>query len=184
MWGIEPIETMGIASVILDSVAGWFFCCVMSVYVIPVIFDRVVFHLPKMIQLHRSKEVMLRGIFYSVGEIILWVGILFTAYTYLYLFQPNLFFLTTRSQAAFMAWGISIAHMVYRILNFDRIIKRKFYYVAYMRHIEPRALQAYQGFIEDLDIMAVGEIMALLETELPYMHRQAAMRKQNELLNK
>ena len=190
---------IGIIAVLLDSAAAWFFCCVMSVYVLPLIIDRIVFYIPKMIKLYRAGEVFLKGTIFSVFEMFLWLAIIVGSYLYLYFFQRHLFILTTMSVAAYIAWFISITHIIYRFFNFDRVIKRGFYYVAYMRHIKPEALRKYQSFIEDLDNLDVSEIESMLKTGLPYMYnhaeeigstlkaglpymyRQAALRKFREL---
>jgi hypothetical protein len=190
---------IGIIAVLLDSAAAWFFCCVMSVYVLPLIIDRAIFYIPKMISLYRTGEVFLKGTIFSVLEMFLWLAIIVGSYLYLYFFQRHLFILTTTSVAAYIAWLITIIHLIYRFVNFDRVIKRGFYYVAYMRHIKPEALRKYQSFIEDLDDLSLEEIEKILKTGLPYMYnhadeigntlktglpymyRQAALRKFREL---
>ena len=172
---------IGVVAVLLDSAAAWFFCCVMSVYVLPLIIDRLVFYIPKMISLYRTGEVFLKGTIFSILEMFLWLSIIVGSYLYLYFFQRHLFILTTVSVAAYIAWFISIIHIAYRFVKFDRVIKRGFYYVAYMRHIKPEALSQYQSFIEDLDDLDVKEIEDMLKTEQPYMYRQASLRKFKEL---
>ena len=171
-----------ITAVLLDSAAAWFFCCVMSVYVLPLIIDRIIFYIPKMIHLYKTGEVFLKGIIFSILEIFLWSAIITGSYLYLYFFQRHLFVMTTTSFAARIAWIIAVIHVLYRLVNFDRVIKRGFYYVAYMRYIKPEALSKYQSFIEDLDDLTAEEIENKLRMEeMPYMYRQASQRKFKEL---
>jgi|GEM_PF-2554021 hypothetical protein len=175
------LEIMSVLSFILDFIAAWFFCCVMSVFIFPTILDRIVFYIPKMIQLYKNDEVFFRGIVWSVVETVFWIAIIVVSYVCFYLFAPNLFRLTTISAAAIIAWGICAFHIIYRSMHFDRTVKKTFYYVAYMRHIRPEALKEYQTFIDDLDALELHDVTGLLKKDLPYMHRQAVLRKQNEL---
>ncbi len=176
---MEALEAaLGVA---IESIAAWFFCCVMAVFVLPVILDRMVFYVPMLIRLSKDGEVYPRSVRNTVLEIVLWVAVITLVYTYLYFFQHNLFDLVTRSIPAYIAWGIGGTHIVYRVFNFDRIIKRSFYYTAYMRYITPESLRVYHQFIEDLDSLYIDDLEGLLQKRLPYMHRQAALRKQREV---
>ena len=178
---IDMLELMEVLSYSLDSVATWFFCSVMAIFIFPAILDRIVFYIPKMIKLYRNDEVFFSGIVWSIVETVFWILVIATSYTCFYFFMRNLFMLTTVSPAAFAAWIICIVHLVYRIKNFDRIVKKNFYYAVYMRHIKPESLKQYQTFIDDLDTMELDDLSALLNKDLPYMHRQAVLRKQIEL---
>jgi hypothetical protein len=178
---IDMIEVMAMFSYSLDSIAAWFFCSVISIFVFPAILDRITFYVPRMIRLYKLGEVFFNGIVWTILEIIFWTGVIVTSYVCYYVFARNLFLLTTISSAAIVAWGIGIFHIVYRTKNFDRIIKKNFYYTAYMRYIKPEALKEYQKFIDDLDSLALEEIAELLNKNLPYMHKQAVLRKQIEL---
>ena len=75
------------------------------------------------------------------------------------------------------------AHLVYRTINFDRVVKRDFYYNAYMRYIKPDTLVMYQLFLQRLDEMCVDDLEKMLRDtkSIPYIHRQAALRKKREI---
>ncbi len=173
-------ELITILGYIADTVSVWFFCSVFSIYILPLIFDRVIFFLPKMIQMAKRDEVTRKGIFATIGEIALWIGVVAAVFGYLLLWRPVLFELVTVSHPAFVAWGIGTLYFIYRVTHFDRIIKRDFYYNGYMRYITPTALNAYQRFIQDLDSLYIEDLERLLSQDLPYMHRQAVLRKQRE----
>jgi len=178
----QPSDILGAVGTLLDNVAAWFFCAVMSIYILPVVFDRITFYIPKRIQLSLRKEVYAISAVCSALDVFLWLGIVCAAYGGLFVFRRPLFVLTTTSVTAKTAWIIAALYLLFRIVRFDTAVKPGFYHVAYMRHIRPEALQAYQLFIEELDAMRLAEVDALLLTELPYMHRQAALRKRKELI--
>ena len=173
---------MAYLSVLLDSISTWLFCCVISAFVIPMILERIVFYVPALIRLSRNGEVQKKGVFLTIGEIILWTSIVFVEYLFLYHSQYNLFKLTTVSTAAVIAWVIGAINIIYRFANFSKVVKKGFYYTAYMRFIKPEALDEYQKFIRDLDDLYVDDMDALLQKDLPYMHRQAVLRKKRSLM--
>ena len=173
----EINQAMQHLSILLDSISAWLFCCVFAAFIVPLILERIVFYIPTLIHLTRTKEVQRKGIFITIGTIVLWVFILFAEYSYLYFFQHNLFVLATVSPASIIAWIIGTAVLIYRFVNFSSVIKKSFYYNAYMKFIEPKALDAYQKFIQDLDALYADDLEMLLQKKLPYMHRQAVLRK-------
>ena len=180
-------DTYGITAFVsrlLDFVSAWFFCCVISVYALPTALDRMIFYIPRMSRLYRRGEVFFAGVISSLAEALLWICVPAGAYLYLRIFQPCLYLLATESAAACLAWGMCAVHLAHRFLNFDRIVKREFYYVSYMRHIRPEALKRYQDFIGDMDTLDPGGLERLLREDLPYMYRQAALRKRRELADR
>ena len=166
----------------LDAVATWLYCCVVSAFIVPLVVERIVFYIPTLIRLAKNREVQTKGVFITIGEVVLWVSIVVGEYAYLYYYQNNLFVFTTVSPAAIFAWVIGGTTLIFRTVNFSQTVKRNFYYNAYMRFIMPEALAAYQKFIKDLDDLYVDDMDALLEKKLPYMHRQAVLRKKRSLL--
>ena len=173
----EIKQIMQYLSILLDSISAWLFCCVLAAFVVPLIIERIVFYIPTLIYLTCTKEVQMKGVFFTIGSIILWIFILLAEYSYLYFFQHNLFVLATVSPAAIIAWTIGAVALVYRFFNFSTVIKKSFYYSAYMKFIKPEALDAYQKFIQDLDALYADDLEMLLRKKLPYMHRQAVLRK-------
>ena len=180
----QPALIMRVLSVLLDSVAAWFYCCVMAVFIVPLICDRLFFFLPKLLRFARNGETYYRGVVFSVWDVILWSAIMAGAYLYLYFFQPPLFQLTTLAPPAIAAWIVGIVHAIYRTVHFDKIVKKDFYYSAYMRYIKPETLRKYQQFLQNLDDMKIGELEELLENEksLSYMYLQAVQRKKREIV--
>ena len=170
-----------ILAVIFDSSAAWFFCCVISIFILPLILDRIIFYIPKLISLSGKGEVYYRSILYTALEVLLWVSIILGLYFYLLFFQHHLFVLATSEIPALIAWQICILYLIFRYHNFDRIVKKEFYYGAYMRYIKPEALSAYKIFIEDIDSMEKDKLMELKNEPMPYMHKQALLRKTREL---
>ena len=143
----------------------------------PVIFDRLIFFIPTMIKLRRHNEVFTHGVVIISLEALLWSLIVFALYTVMYIFRPHLFELITFSVPALVAWVVFIANSTYRYAHFGRIVKRDFYYVAYMRYIQPDALENYRKFLQEIDEMRPDELNGLLSQDIPYMHRQAVIRK-------
>jgi hypothetical protein len=168
-------------SVFLDSAAAWFFCCVIAVIILPIVLDRIIFYIPKLFILSRNNEVYYRSVVLTFLEVVLWVTIIAAIYIVLYLYQPHLFALVTTDYPALVAWIICIANIVVRLKNFDRIIKRNFYYEIYMRYIKPEALSEYTKFIEELDSLDIDEIVKLTDEPMRYMHKQAVLRKLREI---
>ena len=177
---IDGLGIIATVSYVLDFITAWFYCCVMAIFILPLIIDRVVFYIPKMTRLYFNGEIFLRGVIWSILEAVLWFALVVIIYTVMYFLQPHLFTLTTTSLPAYFAWAVSVVHMIYRVMNFERVVIKNFYYVAYMRYIKPEALKDYQDFINKLDDLSLEELTGLLDGDLPYMHRQAALRKQNE----
>lgn len=171
---------VNILSILLDSAAAWFFCCVIAVFILPLILDRIFFYIPRLIRLSRNNEVYYRSIFLTTLEALLWTVIIICIYVYLYFFQNNLFLLATVKTPALIAWLITIMYIFRRLLRFDRTIKRNFYYEIYMRYIKPEALSDYLNFIEHLDTLELEDIKKLTNEPLRYMHKQAALRKLKE----
>lgn len=173
-------ELIGALGIVADTVSVWFFCSVFSIYILPLLFDRIIFFLPKTLHLAKRGEMSRKGIFSIIGEILLWVAVVVVVFGYLLLWRPELFTLVTVSTPASAAWGMGALYFIYRLASFDRIVKRDFYYNGYMRYITPTALNAYQRFIEDLDNLYIEDLEQLLTEDLPYMHRQAVLRKRRE----
>ena len=171
---------INILSIFLDSAAEWFFCCVISIFILPMVLDRIFFYIPKLVSLSRSGEVYYRSILLTSLEAILWAGIILGIYFYLYIFQHHLFVAATTGYPALVAWAITIIYIIRRFMNFDRTVKRNFYYEIYMRYIKPEAYSDYLNFIESLDNLELDEIKYLADEPLRYMHKQAALRKLKE----
>ena len=171
---------LNLLSIVLDFAATWLFCCVIAVVILPIVLDRIIFYIPKLIVLYRNKEVYFKGVVITFLEVIFWVTISASIYIYLYIFQNHLFVLATTESPAIFAWFISIIYIIRRMTNFDRTIKRNFYYEIYMRYIKPEALSEYMNFIEDLDSLELNEIKELAAKPIKYMYKQAALRKLKE----
>ena len=169
-----------ILTIVLDSAASWFFCCVISIFILPLIVDRIVFYIPRLIKLSISGEVYAKSIIFTILEVILWSGIIFGLYYYLFRFQNHLFALATTHWPALIAWQICIIYLIYRFVNFDRKIKKEFYYGAYMRYIKAEAYSEYLNFIEDIDNIDIEELKTLVNKPMSYMHKQAVLRKIKE----
>lgn len=170
-----------ILTVVLDSGAAWFFCCIVSAVIFPIVLERIIFYIPKLIMLSRNNEVYYKSVLFTVLEVVLWVGIPLVVYCYLYYFQNRLFVLSTTSIPALVAWIISILYIFRRLTNFDRTIKRDFYYDIYMRYIKPEALSEYMNFIEELDTLELDKLKELANQPIKYMHKQAVLRKLKEV---
>ena len=180
-FGLRDSEFMRIVSGITDSASAAFFCCTLGVFVLPLLLDRLVFYLPCLLRMTRSKEVQSISISQTITEIVLWIIILCATYTGLYYLRPTIFTMVSTSVVALCSWGITVINLIYRFLNFDRVIKRAFYYDAYLRYITPDALSAYKQFIADIDDLYAEKLDELLEDDLPYMHRQSVLRKRRQM---
>ena len=174
-------KALGVLTLILDSAAAWFFCCIIFVIILPIVLDRVIFYIPKLFLLSRNKEVYYRSVVITFLEVVLWVVISVGLYIVLYIYLPHLFVMVTSGVPVLIAGAICITNIVIRLVNFDRIIKRNFYYDIYMRYIKPDALSEYMQFIEDLDSLEIDEIKELAEQPMRYMHKQATLRKLKEV---
>ena len=80
-------DAMAFVSRMLGAASAGLFCCVLSVFVLPAIVDRLAFYLPRLILLYHRKEVLLRGIVRTVLEVLMWIGIPCAAYAILYVFR-------------------------------------------------------------------------------------------------
>ena len=168
-------------TVILDFGAVWLFCAIVSVIILPIILDRIMFYIPKLFLLSRNNEVYYRSVLLTFLEVVLWVCLISGIYVSLYIFLPSIFNLATIGTPAIVAWIIALANIVRRFISFDRIIKRNFYYEIYMRYIRPEALSEYMNFIEELDSLGLDEIKKLSTEPMRYMHKQAVLRKIKEV---
>ena len=168
-------------TVFLDSASAWFFCCVISIFILPLILDRIIFFIPKLIVLSKNEEVYYRSILFTSLETVLWAGAITGVYIVLFKFQPFLFGLVTDAVPALLSWVICLIFLLRRFINFDRTIKRDFYYEVYMRYIKPEALSEYMIFLEELDSLELAQIDDLATKPLRYMHKQAVLRKQKEI---
>ena len=173
-------KILSIFTVILDFGAAWFFCCIVSVVILPIVLDRIIFYIPKLFLLSRNNEVYYKSVIITLLEVIFWVVVVAGIYLCLYLFLPHLFVLSTTGTPAMVAWVICIINLVLRFSKFDRTIKRNFYYEIYMRYIKPEALSEYMNFLEDLDTLEVEAIKELSAEPMRYMHKQAVLRKLKE----
>ena len=178
---VFPERFLNVLSVILDFGAAWFFCCIISVVIFPVVLDRIIFYIPKLFMLSRNGEVYYKSIVITFLEVIFWAVISVGIYIFLYYYLHHLFVLSTLGYPALVAWAICIINIVRRMINFDRTIKRNFYYEIYMRYIKPEAYSEYTNFIEDLDSLDVDEIKKLADEPMRYMHKQAVLRKLKEV---
>ena len=167
-------------SAVVDTAAAWFVCCAIGVFIMPLLLDRLFFYLPRLYRLAKNKEVQGNSVPRTIVEILLWVVILCVIYIGMYFLKKSLFDAITSSIPALTAWGISAVYLIYRVVHFDQMGKREFYYNAYMRYITPEALAEYQHFIEDIDLLYIDDLDALLTRDLPYMHRQAVLRKRRQ----
>ena len=165
----------------VDSAAAWFFCCTIGVFILPLLMERIVFYLPLLYRLTKTKEVYARSLWFTMGEIILWTLVISGVYTGLYFLDKSVFRWVTVSPPALLAWVTTVGYILLRTIRFDKTVKRSFYYNAYMRFITPDALGAYQSFIEDVDNMDLDALQTQLSKELPYMHRQAVLRKHRQM---
>ena len=169
-------------SLVIESMGIWFFCTVVVLYILPTIIDRLIFYIPHMLRLYRRGEVYFRGSVWSALEILLWLAVLGLVYGGLYWLDRPLLWRMLWSIPALLGWLLGVVYTIFRIRNFESLVKREFYYAAYMRHIRPEALKRYQDFLAELDDLDESELWALLRQEgLPYMHRQAALRRLRRL---
>ena len=182
-FNLKDVLFLRLASASVDAASSWFFCCTIGVFLFPLLLDRLVFYLPRLSYLTRTGEVQSRSVPYTVLEIALWTFVISVIYVGMYFLNPYVFQMITVSASAKVAWAITIFHLMYRTFYFDKIVKRNFYYNAYMRYITPKALSEYQRFIEDVDDLYIDDLTVLLEKELPYMHRQAVLRKYRQVVS-
>ena len=174
-------DAMALVSRVLSAASAGLFCCVLSVFVLPAIVDRLAFYLPRLILLHHRKEVLLRGIVRTVLEVLMWIGIPCAAYAILYVFRPALFRYALTSIPARIAWVIGAVHLLLRSMQFERVILPQFYTSTYLRCTTPQAMQAYRRFLTELNALSASAVEDLLNTRLPYLQRQAAQKKLMEL---
>ena len=170
-----------IASTVFEGLSAFLFCCVIIFFAVPTIIDRIAFYIPRMILYTHRGEVSAKGIWYNVGEMMLWLTILVGFYTFFFFFQPRLFALVTVSVPAIAAWALGAIYLLNRVMNYRRAARGDYYQVSYRRFMTPATLEAYQDFITSLDRMSDKEIEALLEQDLPYLQQQAVIRKSFEL---
>ena len=182
-FNLKDVLFLRFASASVDAASSWFFCCTVGVFILPLLLDRLVFYLPRLSYLTRTGEVQSRSVPYTVLEIALWTFVISIVYIGMYYLNPYIFQMITISVPAKLAWTITVFFLIYRTFYFDKIVKRNFYYNAYMRYITPEALHEYQRFIEDVDDLYIDDLTVLLEKELPYMHRQAVLRKYRQVVS-
>ena len=176
-----PSSVFSVIQISIDTFGVWLFCSIVAVFIVPLVLDRIIFYIPRLISLRRKNQVLTKSIPVTIFDVMLWVVIIAGIYVYLYLFAPDYFVATTVSPPAILAWVIGAARLIYRFANFDQTTKKQFYYNAYMRYITPEAYAEYRTFLEDLDSMDLEEMNTILENpELPYMQRQSVLRRQRE----
>ena len=174
-------DAFPITRLIIDTFGAWLYCCIVAVVIIPLILDRILFYIPMLAYHSQKGEVAGRGIIITVLETLLWIAVPTIVYLGLYIFDYDYFVTTTSSPIALSAWIIGVGFLVYRIINYNRVIKRRFYYKVYMRYITPGAYEKYASFVNELDNKSLLELNGLIEQpELPYMYLQSALRKQRE----
>ncbi len=156
------------------------FCSVIGLFIIPTILDRVVFYIPKLIVMSGEGTVYKKSVFITVGEVFGWLAVIVGVYGFFFFVYPDLFWLVFTSHMAISIWILSGFNILIRYINFNKKIKREFYYTAYMKYISPEALQAYLAFLEDIDNLYNEDLEALRKQKLPYMHLQALDRKISE----
>lgn len=164
------------ANVVL-SLTAMLFCCVIGLFIIPTVLDRIIFYIPKLITLSREGSVYKKSVFITLSEVLGWTVAVGAVYTYFYLVYPDLFRVVTTSHMAILVWLVSAVNLASRYISFNKKIKKEFYYSAYMKYISPAALQAYLAFLEDIDNLYDEDLEALKKQKLPYMHIQAIDRK-------
>ena len=180
-FNLRDIVFVRTLSSIVDSAAAWFFCCTIGVFLLPLLLERIIFYLPRLYRLTQTKEVYARSLWFTMLEIVLWSLVISGVYFGLYYLDKSVFRWVTVSPPALLAWMLSVGYILLRAIRFDKTVKRSFCYNAYMRFITPDALSAYQSFIEDVDNMDMNALKSQLTKEMPYMHRQAVLRKHRQM---
>ena len=164
---------------VLLNAAVLLYCLVISLFVVPLVLERLTFYIPRLVLLARDKAVYPHSIALTIAEVLLWAAAVMLAYAILYTTFPSVFYMALSSPLALLAWALGAANVAYRHARFNRHVAQDFYHSAYMHYITPAALHAYQVFMEDLADMDDGELEAMsrLGRQLPHMHRLALRHK-------
>ena len=173
-------SSLGTLAYFLDFAAVGLFCCIISVVIFPVVGDRLLFYIPKLIKESINNEVYIKSIFITFLEVLLWVGISACSYLYLYFYMPYTFELATIGSPAIVAWTTGAINTIRRLKIFDITIRKYYYYEIYMRFIKPEALAKYTEFVENLNSLDIETIRIMTGEPMQYIYKQAVVRKLHE----
>ncbi len=174
--------SVSLVGVYVLVVAALLFCIIIALFIIPLVVERSVFYIPRLVLLVNEGSVYRKSIVFTVFEIAAWIAVTVAIYVFFAFAFPYVFQLVTVSPVALASWGVGALNMMYRFMHFNVTIKRDFYHHTYMHYVTPTALQEYQAFIDDLGDIPDEELAQMAEraAHIPYMHRQALSRRMRE----
>lgn len=166
---------------IMTGIATVLFCGLLSVFLVPLIVERIFIYTPQLIKLSMKHEIEKRGLFFNIISIVAWMFIVSFIYLACYLWDHSLLTQISISVPALMCWMFGLIAIVYRLARFKTVVQKEFYRDTYLRYVTPESLARFDSFIVDTETMYTPQLKKLLDEKLPYHYRYVVNRRIDEL---
>ena len=172
------------ASAILDVCSAMLFCSVISLFIIPRIFEVLFSYIPRYSKMLRKGYFTRGGIRKALLEILFWLAVVGAMYALMYFIDRSMFWMLIRSVGAYIAWGLGLINIACTLLFRRRAARDTFYSEVFMQYVKSEALEAYNRFLAELELMNMAQLEGIDRTKLIYTLKRAVTARMEALSKK
>lgn len=172
------------ATVVLDVCSTVLFCSIVSLFIIPRIFEVLFSYVPRYCKMLRKGYFMRGGVRKTLLEVLFWLAVVGGMYALMYFIDPSMFWMLIRSVGAYIAWGLGLINMAYTLVFRRKSARDTFYSEVFMQYVKPESLEAYNRFLAELELMDIGQLKSIDREKLIYPLKTAVTARIDHLSKK
>ena len=118
---------------ILENLGVLFFCGILSLFIFPLLFERIIYTLPHTIHLSATKKIRWKSVKQPAADIIFVLCVLFFFFLIAFLYDPEIYLLLLTSNISYICWAFSSLLFAVRFIRNYSEIQNNFNKTIYTR---------------------------------------------------
>lgn len=174
-----PVEIYT-ASAIMEQVARFMFCGFIAFFILPHVFFRLFYFIPRSIYFIRKKRLRKGALLVPLRDVAIWAVIVAALYIIAFLVSPQIGMGLLNGPVAIACWILGIVYLVLTVSTSRRQEWQDLYYKAvYLKYVTAQEKERFDEFTAQIEIFTPLEAKEVLKefegryTETTYLEKQA-----------
>ena len=164
---------INMVALLLETASVFAFCGFLILLVIPRLLTQAFYTLPRFFYYAIQGHVRWQSVFFTLGQILLWAGLIAGLYAAAYFLNFSSFLLLTASLPAKLCLIIGFVSMLWHMAREKHKIRDRFFQESYLENATKERRERYLHFIRQVEGMHKEEAERHLDDDLPYLERKA-----------